>query len=266
MSTSKGHDPAQDHVYTYIDGTKLTKKEFMSRFAADAPVGLQHCIWYAEHLLVQGFKMKPKSICFARYARLCIALVGARLALCPSVSLHGLSVAHDVAHRWPALIDAIAYYLDIDPEEAFNRCQKWITANALPDVLLESDILGASVKEAQRLVVPSASIKPPPVNEINVGLIMSALKALPDAYADDYQKWFRVACAIHDFDSGEIGLALFTEFSSRCPEKADATDFEAFWSTLGGYSGKKITLGSLIHWAKEAGWKQPRGWDWAPRG
>jgi Primase C terminal 2 (PriCT-2) len=104
------------------------------------------------------------------------------------------------------------------------------------------------------------------VNEINVAIIQSALDALPDEFADDRQKWFRVACAIHDFDSDEIGLALFVQFSSRCPEKAEITDFEEFWSTLGGYSGKKITLGSLIHWAKEAGWKQPRGWDWAPRG
>lgn len=113
----------------------------------------------------------------------------------------------------------------------------------------------------------SSERKPLPINGMNVAIIQSALDALTDDFAEEYAKWFRVACAVHDFDSGEIGLALFVRFSSRCSEKAEATDFETFWLTLDrDYGGKKITVGSLVHWARQAGWKQPHNWDLASRG
>jgi hypothetical protein len=103
---------------------------------------------------------------------------------------------------------------------------------------------------------------PKAINRENVAIVMSALDALPCSFAVDYRKWFGVACAVHDFDSGPIGLALFEKFSSRCPEKAQETDFPEVWASLAGYSGKKVTIRSLFFWAKqEAGWIQPCNWQ-----
>lgn len=101
-----------------------------------------------------------------------------------------------------------------------------------------------------------------PVNPTNLFIIQTALAALPDEYARDYPFWFKVACALYAFDDGPIGLELFTTFSMRCPEKAANADFDGLWASLSrGYSGKRITLGSLIHWAKENGWTQPCPWN-----
>jgi hypothetical protein len=96
-----------------------------------------------------------------------------------------------------------------------------------------------------------------PPNMKNAGIVYSALAALPDEFAEDYSLWFKVACAVHHFDEGQIGLGLFKNFSARCPGKSTKTDFDGLWSNLArGYTGRPITLGSLIHWAKQYGWKQ----------
>ncbi|PPD46057.1 MAG: hypothetical protein CTY15_01315 [Methylocystis sp.] len=104
-----------------------------------------------------------------------------------------------------------------------------------------------------------------PVNPTNIVIIMSMLDALPDSYVSDYRHWRDVGFALHDFDDGAVGLALWKKFSNRCPDKAAETDFEARWGSFGSnYSGKKITLGSLRHRAEENGWRAPRQWDRSP--
>jgi hypothetical protein len=65
-----------------------------------------------------------------------------------------------------------------------------------------------------------------PLNRTNVALIQSMLNALPAHYASDYDLWLRIGFALHYFDEGEIDLAPWTCFSTRCAEKAEGTDFE----------------------------------------
>lgn len=101
-----------------------------------------------------------------------------------------------------------------------------------------------------------------PVNWVNVALVQSMLDALPLADAIDYGPWLRVGFALHDFDGGEVGLALWKRFSSACPEKAAAADFDGCWAWFDRpYSGRKITLGSLWAQAQAHGWRAPRRWD-----
>ena len=68
------------------------------------------------------------------------------------------------------------------------------------------------------------------MNRTNVALIHSMLDALPDEYATEYDPWLRVGFALHSFDDGEIGLALWERFSNRCPDKAEGTDFAGLWA------------------------------------
>lgn len=104
-----------------------------------------------------------------------------------------------------------------------------------------------------------------PVNPANVVIIMSMLDALPDSFASEHDDWLYVGFALHDFDNGAVGLALWKKFSRRCPAKVDEAKCEARWASFdNGYSGKKIKLGSLVHHAKESGgWRAPRQWDWS---
>jgi hypothetical protein len=102
----------------------------------------------------------------------------------------------------------------------------------------------------------------PPVNRINVALTQTMLDALPAEYASDYELWLRVGFVLHYFDDGEVGLALWTRFSSRCPEKAGVTDFPARWAGLSrDYQGRKISLGWLWVEAEAHGWHAPCRWD-----
>lgn len=101
-----------------------------------------------------------------------------------------------------------------------------------------------------------------PVNPRNVEIVLSALAALPDFFADDHDAWVRVGLSLHAFAPGKIGLALFEKFSESSPEKAAETDFEKVWASFGRpYAGKPRTLGSLIHEAQQHGWRQPCAWD-----
>ena len=68
--------------------------------------------------------------------------------------------------------------------------------------------------------------------------------------------------ALHSFDDGEIGLALWERFSKRCPDKAEGTDFAGLWAGFSrAYEGKKISLGWLWATAQEHDWRAPSRWD-----
>jgi len=101
-----------------------------------------------------------------------------------------------------------------------------------------------------------------PANTTNVIIIMSALDALPFEFADNRRLWLRVGFALHDWNPGPVGMALWKAFSGRCRSKADETDFDSLWSRFGRTLGSgKITLGSLIHHARQAGWSPAEPWD-----
>ena len=103
-----------------------------------------------------------------------------------------------------------------------------------------------------------------PVNRTNVALVQSILDALPDEWVVDFDDWLRVGFALHDFDPGKVGLALWRRFSMRCPQKAAQTDFDDRWESFTrGYDGPSVTLGTLIQAAKASGWRQSCRWDYA---
>lgn len=101
-----------------------------------------------------------------------------------------------------------------------------------------------------------------PINRTNVALVQSMLDTLPIEYASDYDLWLRTGFALHDFDEGEVGLALWKRFSRRCADKADRTDFEGLWADFSrDYHGRKISLGWLRGEAEGRSWRAPCRWD-----
>jgi hypothetical protein len=101
-----------------------------------------------------------------------------------------------------------------------------------------------------------------PVNRTNVALVQSMLDSLPSEYASEFDHWLRAGFALHTFDDGEIGLALWKRFSKRCPEKANLTNFEERWAGFNRvYEGEKISVGWLWAQAQAHGWRAPCRWD-----
>jgi hypothetical protein len=110
--------------------------------------------------------------------------------------------------------------------------------------------------------IPQRQARDLPANTTNVIIIMSALDALPIEFADTYRLWLSVGFALHDWNSGPVGLALWKALSNRCRLKADRTDFDRRWSRFGrSRSPERITLGTLLHHARKAGWSPPTSWD-----
>jgi Primase C terminal 2 (PriCT-2) len=119
-----------------------------------------------------------------------------------------------------------------------------------------------SKKSSDRCDRIASFFERPPLNRTNVALIQSMLDVLPAEYASEYDLWLRTGFALHDFDEGEVGLALWKRFSHRCPEKADGTDFQACWASFSrDYEGDKISLGWLRAQAQAHGWRAPSRWD-----
>ena len=72
-----------------------------------------------------------------------------------------------------------------------------------------------------------------------------------------HSEWVRLGYAVHDYDSGSRGRSLFESWS-RKGEKYDADaerTIETIWSDASRGSG--VTVATLIHKAKEAGWSPP---------
>lgn len=72
-----------------------------------------------------------------------------------------------------------------------------------------------------------------------------------------HAEWVRLGYAVHDYDSGSGGRSIFESWS-RKGSKYDADagrTIKAIWSDASRGSG--VTVATLIHKAKEAGWSPP---------
>lgn len=102
-------------------------------------------------------------------------------------------------------------------------------------------------------------------------LVRDALRHLPAEWADSYgaqrnnPAWLGVGMALHSWDQS-AGLALWDEFSRRCPEKYDPDKCREKWDTFN--SGGALTVGTIFHEAMERGWVPPwkAGADGPPAG
>jgi len=92
-------------------------------------------------------------------------------------------------------------------------------------------------------------------------LCAEALEHLGPHRANDRDPWRDVGMALHhEFEGDDEGLALWDEFSKRCPEKYAKNDARSGpagqWKTFKLDKLRKRTLGSLLYWAYEdTGWR-----------
>jgi hypothetical protein len=86
--------------------------------------------------------------------------------------------------------------------------------------------------------------------------IKSALASLdPDSKYDD---WIAVGMALHHADNGGgEGFALWDDWSAHESGLYQLGECEYKWDGFGDYSGPAVTLGTVFHMAKEAGWNWP---------
>lgn len=85
--------------------------------------------------------------------------------------------------------------------------------------------------------------------------LRSIVSAIPNS-GRDYEKWIRVGMALHDATGGsQEGCDMWHDWSSRS-EAHDDRKMDLKWHSF-GKSACRATIGTLIEWAREAGWQAP---------
>jgi hypothetical protein len=80
-------------------------------------------------------------------------------------------------------------------------------------------------------------------------------KALAYLDACDRHRWMTFGAGLYD-KFGEEGRSIWDNWSKTCPDKYDPVDQDRAWRSFGrGYSGQRVTIGSIIYAAKIAGFK-----------
>jgi hypothetical protein len=87
-------------------------------------------------------------------------------------------------------------------------------------------------------------------------LALAALQGLSPRRAHGYWDWLAVGMALHSVDASEEMCRAWDEWSQGCPEKYTPGACAAKWAT---FDGRGLTLGSLVYWAKQDGWRLPGG-------
>lgn len=76
------------------------------------------------------------------------------------------------------------------------------------------------------------------------------LEILDISYATEYEKWFKVICAIAHTSPNYKNLAIW--FSHRKPESWSQTEIDRVWAEALRNHNAPVTMRSIIHWARES--------------
>lgn len=71
----------------------------------------------------------------------------------------------------------------------------------------------------------------------------------------DYDTWVRIGMAVHHATGG-LGFDVWDGWSSKGAKYVSAENLEKHWHSF-GKSANPVTLGTLVHHAKEGGWVEP---------
>src|SRR5271157_3711287 len=86
----------------------------------------------------------------------------------------------------------------------------------------------------------------------------ASIRARSDS-AVDHNVWRNVGFALHDLttsDSRWPGRALWDEWSKTCPENFAPAGQDKAWASFGrDYDGERVTVATIFHMAREAGWR-----------
>jgi len=157
---------------------------------------------------------------------------------------------------------------------------RWLDGQAAAERLIQvagdSPAMVLAAFETERKAREQAEPDGPPAKRLNLvagksgparrgdkadeATVRSALAALPVGWADSYggeradTGWLGVGMALHDWDPVR-GIALWEEFSARCPTKYDAGVCGDKWATF--TQGVGLTIGTVFREAERNGWEPP---------
>jgi hypothetical protein len=92
-------------------------------------------------------------------------------------------------------------------------------------------------------------------SDLDAATLMDIVEHLPSLYADEFDDWNRVGMALWSATDGSSEGLEFFDYFSRHSSKYDPTAVRKRWD---GYSRSRpthLTVGTLIHLAKEGGWR-----------
>ena len=97
-------------------------------------------------------------------------------------------------------------------------------------------------------------------DQMDIDRLKDALTHVP---ADEYGTWSRVGMALKlAGEEGTIGedeaYQIFMGWSQTSPDKFDAKNFDNYWKSFKNTRSNKVTIGTIVYWAKENGWAPPR--------
>lgn len=129
---------------------------------------------------------------------------------------------------------------------------RWLKGNApgeiemakAPDWLLEP------------LVRSEETYEPVEVSTADAQRAEAMLKFIDPQQRTSYDDWLEVGMALYHTDEGL--LSAWVEWSKSMPN-FDEEECLHKWPTFKGYTGKPITIRTLHHWAKQGGYKEPKG-------
>lgn len=109
---------------------------------------------------------------------------------------------------------------------------------------------GKPTEERTRMVGPSFAINQRIGVERDMALAKEAMWSLPQEAVDDYDIWIMVGQSLHELDE-----SLLDDWDdwSRQSDKYKPGECQRRWQSFSKNGG--VTIGSLIHTAKENGWK-----------
>jgi phage/plasmid-associated DNA primase len=143
--------------------------------------------------------------------------------------------------------------------EYFNGVQTWLKKRQLNyKTELETKIqiivekTSKEILSEDELFAADNSVDVLTMSDANAGYIKKLLEILDISFATEYEKWFKVMCAIAHTSTRYKDIAWW--FSQRRPESWSPTEFERVWNEAiaGKYSNNPVTKRSIMHWAKES--------------
>lgn len=102
------------------------------------------------------------------------------------------------------------------------------------------------------LIAAENSVDVLTVGNAEAKYIKNLLSIIDLSYAVEYEKWFKVICALAHTNTNYKPLAVW--FSQRAPEKWSPIDIDRVWTEACNARGVRapLTKRSIIHWAKES--------------
>ena len=139
---------------------------------------------------------------------------------------------------------------------------RWLDGTAAAEAIKATTGGSADLIPAEALTVPEPRQPQQADRPVSKGMIFTAgftdatlarlaLQYLGPTWCDDYDQWLKVGCTL--FKLGPEGLTIWDEWSRGSSKYQDGA-CEAKWRT---FTEDGVKLGSLFHWAEQAGWINP---------